>query len=57
LDLFHGLLIAVAGAPASKEGTWVLLRAKKVRGIIFEPIKPLTIVILQQIDILGASPN
>jgi hypothetical protein len=29
----------------------------EVRGIIFEPREPLTIVLLQQIAILGASPN
>jgi hypothetical protein len=35
---------------------WLCFQASK-RGIIFEPIKPLTAVLLQQIDILGASPN
>jgi hypothetical protein len=32
----------------------VILRAAKVRSTIFGPIKPLTIALLQQIDILGA---
>ena len=33
------------------------LAVKMVRSTIFEPMEPLTIVLLQQIDILGASPN
>jgi hypothetical protein len=34
---------------------WVILRAAKARGIIFGPMEPLTAVLLQQIDILGAA--
>ena len=53
----RGAVAGGGGGSCFQASKSVLLRAKEVRGIIFEPLGPLIVVLLQQIDILGRNPS